>query len=423
MGNADDMTEQRLSPELIARLGTASDTKLAAEFKVRLGAVKWARTKRNIPAFSYLEALPKNPEFMALLGKVSDMELGRRFECSYATVKVIRERLCIPAYVPSANPDFIAALGTMTDKDVAAKFGYSEGHVCLERSRRGIAAHGRQDPRTSDKEFMSLLGVIPDDELAYRYGCSVNTVRRLRKAHTPKVKKTTAEVAAEWQAKHLSEVIPLLGKMPDVELAKRYGGLSSRYSYLRKKHGIAAFQPEKSGPLESGPERKQQRQQRPAASEARKLSLLRTRQPTYTLPDEVMARLGKVNDRQLSSESGVPFHRIKHYRTWLQIPAYRKRSVIEQELIDSLGKMKDEDVAAKFGRTHSWVRKERKKRGIPGFKFESIPGLIESLGTMHDFEVAEKFGVSSNWVLKTRSERGIPIFNPNKVRASDSDQV
>jgi hypothetical protein len=311
---------------------------------------------------------------MALLGKVSDMELGRRFACSSSTVSIIRKRHGIPVFDPCAHP-----------------------------------------------EFMPLLGVIPDDELAFRVGCSVATVKNRRKAFALPGKKSSVEVGADWQAKHLETVLPLLGTMSDADLARRYGGFGSRYAQLRKKHGIAAFQPEKSGPLESGPERKQQ--QRPAASEARKLSRFRRRKPTYTLPDEVMARLGKVNDSQLSLESGVPYQRIKHYRTWLQIPAYRKRRVIEQELIDSLGKMKDEDVAAKFGRTHSWVRKERKKRGIPGFKFESIPGLIESLGTMHDYAVAEKFGVSSNWVQKTRSERGIPIFNPNKVRASDSDQV
>lgn len=376
MGNADDMTEQYLSPELIARLGTAPDNKLAAEFKVRPGAVQWARRKRDIPAFSYLKALPQNPEFMALLGKVSDMELGRRFECSSSTVSIIRKRHGIPVFDPCAHP-----------------------------------------------EFMSLLGAIPDDELAYRVGCSVATVKNRRKAFALPGKKSSVEVAADWQAKHLETVLPLLGTMSDADLARRYGGFGSRYSQLRKKHGIAAFQPEKSGLLESGPKRKQQKQQRPAASEARKLSRFRTRKPTYSLPDEVMARLGKVNDPQLSLESGVPLQRIKHYRTWLQIPAYRKRSVIEQELIDSLGKMKDEDVAAKFGRTYSWVRKERKKRGIPGFKFESIPGLIESLGTMHDYSVAEKFGVSSKWVEKMRSERGIPIFNPKKARASDSDKV
>ncbi|BDC78388.1 hypothetical protein MRCP2_p1230 (plasmid) [Aquipseudomonas alcaligenes] len=40
MVSPDNMIEQQLSPELIASLGKEPDTKLAAEFKVRLGPTR-----------------------------------------------------------------------------------------------------------------------------------------------------------------------------------------------------------------------------------------------------------------------------------------------------------------------------------------------------------------------------------------------
>ncbi len=411
MVSPDNMIEQQLSPELIARLGKEPDTKLAAEFKVRLGAVKWARRKRGIPGFSYLEALPKNPEFMALLGKASDYELGRRFGCSNATVKIIRESLGVPVYVPEPSAELIAALGTMADEEVAAQFGCKYSYVLRERKKRGIPALCRMSQLETNEEFLSLVGKIPDHSLAYKFGCSLGWIGRYRKSKSiPPFHKNQASAGAAWQAENLAQVLPLLGTVPDSELARQFGGHGSRYTRLRNKRGIAPYQPESLAAETSQVNETlfEKVPQAPVSDRPRR----RSNKPTYSIPEEVIARLGTINDAQLSRETGTPHEHIKHYRTWLNIPANRKHAVIDPDLLACLGTMTDLDVAEKFGRKFSWVRKERKKRGIPGFKNEVIPGLIESLGTMHDFEIAEKYGVGPSWVRKARHERGIPVFKP-----------
>lgn len=403
-------TDSPLSPELIASLGTASDSLLAARHMVSVSAVKGEREKLGIPSFALTKTLPDNPDFVAVLGTTSDSKIAQRFKCSTATVARIRTKLGVPAFVPEPTPELIAALGTMSDIHVAAKFGYSTSYVRTERYKRGIKAFCHRKALASNDEFNSLLGTKTDDALAYQFACSVNLIRRYRaKQSVASVYKNCMAEGAAWQKIHLSDVLPLLGTMADGELARRYGGASSRYSWLRKQQGIKAFVSEGACSAPVLPVALLQAEQPPRAEPHQPR---RTKyKPTFTLPEEVLSRLGKVNDKQLSRETGIASERITTYRAWLLIPPYRKRKVIEQELIDALGTMKDMELAVKFGRSFIWVKKERIKRGIPSYKISSIPGLIESLGTMHDYELAQKYEVSCEWVKAARRKRGIAIFS------------
>jgi hypothetical protein len=408
-----DALVRNLSPDLIDSLGKKPDAELANEFKVSVEVVKWARKKHGIPTFTYAEGLLKNSEFQDLLGKITDVAIAKKFNCAAATVQRIRTSLGIPTFVREATQELIDALGKMPDADIASKFECPISSVIALRRSHGIRSGTYIKQLAFNEEFLSSLGKIKDEDIALKFRCSVTYVRKARNSKSvPPKHDYSVTVSAAWQAKYLQEVLPLLGKISDAELARRYGGLNSRYRHLRLKRGIPAHQSEVHDPAIKPPKEKLEKVSQTIAQP--KQSRRSRRKPTYSIPDEVKERLGKIADKQLSAETGTPFEHIKHYRTWLKIPPYRKRVVIPQELIDSLGKMKDEEVAEKFGRKFTWVKKERKKRGIPAFKLISTPGLAESLGAMHDFDVADKFGVSLGWVGRERVKRGIPAFKEQK---------
>ncbi|WP_296277318.1 hypothetical protein [Pseudomonas sp. UBA7530] len=407
--DALDAIVQNLSPKLIASLGTKPDTVLAAEFEVSVKIVKLARKTKNIPRTTYTQGLLNNPEFMSLVGKAPDTSLDIKFNCPGGTVLRTRTILGLPAFVQEPTQELIDALGTMPDSDIASKLGFALSFVQNVRRRLSIPAGNHTNLLASNEEFLSSLGELSDEEVAFKFRCSSNFVaKRRRILSIPSKHNHSVSVGAAWQAKYLQEVIPLLGTMPDAELARLYGGLTSRYRHLRLKEGIQAFQPEPDVAAVKAPK------QVPQPKAERKLSRRSRTKPTYTLPDGVIELLGTMNDRLLSEETGAPYEHIRHYRAWLKIPPARSKVFIPQELIDSLGKMKDEDVAEKFGRPHIWVRKERNKRGIPPFYLYSIPGVVESLGKMTDFEVASKYDVSLGWVRRARQQRGIPCFKPKK---------
>lgn len=132
--------------------------------------------------------------------------------------------------------------------------------------------------------------------------------------------------------------------------------------------------------------------------------------PSIELPAEVLQQLGTVGDTLLSRESGISRKRIRTYREWLGLPVGRTKRRIDPAIVEAFGKMKDQDVADKFGLALKWVKRERTKLGIPSFKTGAIPGLVETLGTMPDLAVAAKFGISYSSVRVERRKRGIRSF-------------
>ena len=349
-----DALVRNLSANLIDSLGKKPDADLAAEFKVSVEVVKWARNKHGIPRFTYAEGLLKNSEFLDLLGKDPDVDIAKKFNCAASTVHRIRNSLGIPTFVREPTQELIDALGTMPDADIASKFECPISFVIGLRRSHGIKTGTHIKKLASNEEFLSSLGKMKDDDIALKFRCSVNYVRKARKSKSvPSKHEHSVTVGAAWQAKYLQEVLPLLGKISDAELARRYGGLNSRYRHLRLKRGIPALQSESHDPAIKPPKEALEKVSQTIAQP--KQSRRSRTKPTYTIPDEVRARLGKISDQQLSTETGTPIEHIKHYRAWLKIPPCRKHIAIPQELIDSLGKMKDEEVAEKFGRLATWV--------------------------------------------------------------------
>ncbi|MGG2621694.1 hypothetical protein [Pseudomonas aeruginosa] len=407
--------QPNLSPELIERLGKEPDAHLVARFGVTKERVRWARTKLKIPAFILAEALPNDIEFMALLGNTTDIELAERYKCNPRTISGIRKNAGLPPFSGEApvSPEILECLGKMPDSEVMAKYGLSKKRIQNLRKQHNIPTFTLSGSLENNPEFVSLLGIETDAKIAIKFGCSINCVagirQKLKCATTTQAKQ--AEMKA-WREKNLADITPLLGTISDADLARRFGGFPSRYTRLRNKNGIPPFQQAetKSQVISEG--------NFPANETSSKTKPRRIRHgkngPGFELPAEVLQQLGTVGDTLLSRESGISRERIRTYREWLGLPAARTRRRIDPAIVEAFGKMKDQDVADKFGLALRWVKKERTKLGIPGFKTGAIPGLVETLGTMPDLAVAAKFGISYSSVREERRKRGIRSFKSKR---------
>lgn len=390
----------RLSPEAIALLGTKSDKKIAAEHGVSSETVKYHRTKRGIPAFCFEVVLRNDSDFMGKLGKVSDHQLGTQYGCSNATVRGIRVGLGIPAFKRTLDisEELRQALGKKPDSDVAALFGVPAEQISAARKALGVPAYTKASALAGSDEFKALLAEQTNQKLAAQFECSSNTVSRLRKdLKIPPLQKKVVDEVAAWYEAHLAEIIPLLGKVSDYALARRYGTFQTRITRLRNQRGIPPLNAQTTAKPKVTPE--------PAKPTRRS-----GRRPTYSLPEEVHDKLGVLSDAELSRQSGIPREHILTHRNILGIKPARNRVPLADGLIESLGKMTDPQVAEKFGRPLKWVKTERVKRGIPRFRVEDTPGLAELLGTMPDEALANKLDLSVSTVRRVRNERGIPSF-------------
>ncbi|MGP0171251.1 hypothetical protein ACSVIJ_05135 [Pseudomonas sp. NCHU5208] len=178
-------------------------------------------------------------EALALLGTVTDRTVAQRFDILRTSVANKRVELGIPAFVSQQRPDKchvwkpaeLKQLGTKSDTDLAAELGLGITAVRNKRMSLGI--------QTFEKwgSVAALLGVIPDTEINAIHGVPLSTLVRMRKAR---------DVASVGKAGRPTVPLPdqaqqLLGKVSDVEIAKRFQVPLKRVSKARQRAGIDAF--------------------------------------------------------------------------------------------------------------------------------------------------------------------------------------
>ena len=136
---------------------------------------------------------------------------------------------------PDTAPDI---LGTMPDREAAEALGLTVPEVYRMRQAAGIPSH-RQAVREAAAPH---LGKLPDAELADRIGVSVTSVAKWRKAAG--IASTTRRRERRPYRDRLEDrhpgILALLGKVPDPEVATRYGITRQRVHMLRKRLGIDA---------------------------------------------------------------------------------------------------------------------------------------------------------------------------------------
>lgn len=184
---------------------------------------------------------------LCLIGQFNDSEISRRTGISIERIANARIKLGIAPvryHIPVA-PGLIESLGTMPDQEVATKFGRALKWVRKERAKRKIPKYTGSlviPKLEANAELIGLLGTCSDRSLGARFGTSGATIRILRERHGIDMYRgeELKDEKEKWE-QHRDEAMALLGKVPDTELARRFGGFVCRYSYLRRKAGIPAF--------------------------------------------------------------------------------------------------------------------------------------------------------------------------------------
>lgn len=133
-----------------------------------------------------------------LLGKKPDVDLAKEMGCSARTISRKRKEKGIAPFSKSKNnrsdwqidwPQYDKDLGTCHDTELATKIGCTPGAVSSRRNKLRIqkfrVSKKRQKPKGKGRavswtKWDSLLGCMPDKDLASRIGCAPQTVRSRR---------------------------------------------------------------------------------------------------------------------------------------------------------------------------------------------------------------------------------------------------
>lgn len=188
---------------------------------------KWLNTKKPRPTPDYMQLLMKllyekykekrfhriltkeqREEMRSMLGKKTDVEIAAQLGISRFTVQAERYKLGIKKYCSldgsrvQYDEELISVLGKIPDLECSKRFGYSNSSVARIRKKYGIAPY--QGPREPYKPR----------------GVDKNP----RKPYKPRKKKEYPE-----------ELINILGKVPDNEIAKKFGYSKAGIALIRKK--------------------------------------------------------------------------------------------------------------------------------------------------------------------------------------------
>jgi len=298
------------TPEILARLGTASDYDIARDTGISVNAVMDKRQSLGIPKFTELKW---TPDVVSRMGKESDEAIAKTIGCTASVVGVRRRKLGIPAIKPMKKAGegyksnwrekVIHRLGKELDKSIAQSVGVSSGSVSRYRKELGIKAF----PKTPHNKIsvpqwvLGKLGTMPDSDLAKLSGvphCIIWTRRTELgiPSHSEQNNHPTRygyKPGSEPVYKtYLSDsIIQQLGKRPDSQLAREAGVTENKIFRERTKRGIPVCP-------------------RPGNCYS-------------NLPSSIVERLGKVQDVVLAKEAGVSKKSIQMLRYSLGIPSWR----------------------------------------------------------------------------------------------------
>lgn len=232
----------------------------------------------------------------------------------------------------------------------------------------------------------ALLGKVPDDEIAQRFGRTPESVKVQRgKRNIPKVDPRYKPWTPEQES--------LLGTAPDPEVAKRLGRKGPGVAAHRSSLGIPAFvrprvpkPPSWRPPKPRGPSR------------------------PFTAAEDRL--IGQGSDAEVAAALGRAFHSIIARRYFLKRPKFaakvRPWTREEEEL---LGTIEDRKFARRFRRTYHAVAARRLMKGISPFNPGRKPWRPvddQILGTRPDDQIAKLLGRSLSSVKERRSKLGIP---------------
>ena len=120
------------------------------------------------------------------------------------------------------------------------------------------------------------------------------------------------------------------------------------------------------------------------------------------------------SDKQIGRELGRTKLSIRTKRRTLKVRPGWKPIVVTASVKRMLGRLNDQQAAAKLGCSDSAVHRLRKKFGIEATKSHTREWSkveLALLGTMPDGELADQLNVSRKHVFEQRKRRGIKSFH------------
>ena len=138
------------------------------------------------------------------------------------------------------DTDLIALLGTDTDAAVAKKAGLTQQQVRQQRVGLGIPTYAQQNLARELAilyEHTHLLGTVGDSKLAAKLGVGVSMLRSVRVARgIPPCRKHGTGGSEAFRVAR-----PLLGTMPDAEIARIVGRSRARVHQWRVTEGVPRY--------------------------------------------------------------------------------------------------------------------------------------------------------------------------------------
>lgn len=262
--NADGRGNAKIPPEIIAMLGTQSDSDLARKCGLSRSTIRHARLARGIELHKDGYHLPE--EILNQLGTMRDCQLARIAGRAESTIRSARERRGIPKFLAprhhslesgSSKINRAGAISRTASKYVSlsslkadqldelkAKLPYCT-ITSLSRST-GISPHVLTTLRKKLKipsselryepspELLACLGKQPDTTVAKAFKVKPKWVRKVRRIYSiPKFDPLHG---------YLERYKPLLGKVSDRFLERHFGHAKSTIRELRERLGIAPYQ-------------------------------------------------------------------------------------------------------------------------------------------------------------------------------------
>ena len=348
-------------------------------------------------------------EMRSMLGKKPDREIAAQLGISRFTVQAERYKLGIKRYCSpdgsriQYDDEFIATLGKIPDFECAKRFGYSNSSVARIRKKHGIAPyknplklHKPYKPRDPNKprkkkeypeELINMLGKFPDREIAKKFGYSGAGIALIRKN-----KGIPSFSDTKFPEEKREEMLSMLGKFPDREIAKKFGYSTTGIAFIRKNKGIPSFSYTKF------PEEKR---------------------------EEMRSMLGKFPDREIAERLGISLNVVEWNRRKLKIapaPYSPIKDADKDIILNLLGRVSDLKIAKKTGYSTYVIKKFREQNKIEPFSKSILERLtpkqrkkvLSMLGKVHDSVIAEKFNVTNETIRRIRKKMNVPALREKK---------
>lgn len=225
----------------------------------------------------------------------------------------------------------------------------------------------------------SLLGKIPDRELAQQMGISLFIVA---------VERRRLGIAASMPWRIITwtpAMLQRLGTAFDAVLAREWGVSGNIVSWKRQELGIPGLNEHRKG-------------------------------PAIAWTDEMVLDLSRLSLRAFAKQYGVSSHLVHLERRKRGIsPATPRGTGMPEEHQELLGTMADREFAQRFGYDLAFVSSYRVRNAIASFRdrqtaFHWSPYRLRCLGRFSDAALARRWNIFKTRVIAKRQELGIPAW-------------